>query len=236
MLEKVLCYFKLYEEMPMTIRLDEEINKLRKTLLEMGNDVEEAIGLAIKALRDYDTVLAKQVIKNDAIINRLEVTVDKNCLNIFALKQPIAIDLRFVASSLKINTDLERMGDLAARIAEDVLTLIKEQDFPHLEELYKMSDEVQAMVRIAMEAFMQKNVDVANNVIQQDEKVDAIYDSIIKKIGPYVHENSGRFETGLAIINIAKCLERIGDHATNICEDTIYLAEGEIVKHKNSMA
>jgi len=219
----------------MKIRLDEEINKLRKTLLEMGNCVVEAVGLSIKALKEKDKVLAKQVIQNDVSINRLEVTVDKRCLKIFALKQPIAIDLRFVASTLKVNNDLERMGDLAVKIAEDVLELVNVSDLPSFDDLYKMCELTQEMLKLTMEAFMQKNVEVAERVIKQDEDVDKIYNEFIKQIGPFVHKDPERFEIGLAIINIAKCLERIGDHATNIAEDAIYLAEGEIVKHKSNV-
>jgi phosphate transport system protein len=219
----------------MKIHLDEELNKLRKTLLEMGNAVEDAVGNAIKALKEKDKVLAKQVMKNDVVINRLEVAVDKICLKIFALKQPIAIDLRFVASSLKINNDLERMGDLSTRIAEDVIELVKEGNILYLDELFRMTELIQQMVKLCMEGFMQKNVMVATKVIEQDKEVDNFYNQVVKKIGPFVHEDSERFEVGLAIINIAKCLERIGDHAKNICEDTIYLAQGEIVKHKESL-
>ncbi|HEO65277.1 MAG TPA: phosphate signaling complex protein PhoU [Spirochaetes bacterium] len=218
----------------MKIRLDEEINRLRKTLLEMGNGVEEAIGQAVRALKDRDVVLAKQVIRNDLLINRLEVEVDKICLKIFALKQPIAIDLRFVASSLKVNNDLERMGDFASRIAEDVISLASEPDLPVLDELYKLTELGQQMVKNCLEAFMQKNVELAQRVIKEDRQMDDYYETVIRKIGPYVHENSERFETGLAVINIGKCLERIGDHATNICEDAIYLTEGEIIKHQKT--
>lgn len=216
----------------MKIRLDEEINKLRKTLLEMGNAVEESIGLAVKSLKERDTILAKQVIKNDSLVNRLEVVVDKICLKIFALKQPIAIDLRFVASSLKVNNDLERMGDFASRIANEIIVLSNETDTPEVDELYQMTDIVQEMVKLCLEAFMQGNVEIAKQVIRKDSDVDSLNQNLIKKIGPYVHEDSERFETGLAFINIGKSLERIGDHAKNICEDAIYLAEGEIVKHQ----
>lgn len=217
----------------MKIRLDEEINRLRKTLLEMGNAVDEAVGQAIRALKDKDSVLAKQVVDNDIKINLLEVKIDKICLKIFALKQPIAIDLRFVASSLKVNNDLERMGDLAERIAEEVIELVHEIETPSLDELYKLTEITQQMVKQSMEAFMQRNVKVAERVIKQDNEADKLYGAVIKKIAPYVHEDSERFEMGLSFINIAKCLERIGDHATNICEDAIYLAEGRIVKHQH---
>ncbi len=218
----------------MKIRLDEELNKLRKTLLEMGNAVEEAIGLSIKAFVDHDIVMAKQVIRNDSFINRLEILVDQICLKIFALKQPIAFDLRFVASSLKVNNDLERIGDFASRIAEDVIILVAENKSMKLDELFKMAEITRQMLRLSLEAFMEKNVELANQVILQDNEIDKLNDQVIKKIGPYVHENSERFETGLAYINISKCLERIGDHAKNICEDAIYLAQGEIVKHRTS--
>ncbi|MDH5680235.1 MAG: phosphate signaling complex protein PhoU [Spirochaetota bacterium] len=216
----------------MKIRLDEEINKLKKTLLEMGNAVEESIGLVIKSLKERDTVLAKKVIRDDSLVNRLEVLVDKTCLKIFALKQPIAVDLRFVASSLKVNNDLERIGDFASRIAEEIIGLSNETDTPEADELYQMAEITQEMVKLCLEAFMQGNVDIAKQVIQKDSEVDKLYENLIKTIGPYVHEDSERFEIGLAFINIGKSLERIGDHAKNICEDAIYLAEGEIVKHR----
>lgn len=218
----------------MEIRLDAEIANLRKTLLEMGNAVETSVVEAIKALKDLNQLLATKVIENDNYINRLEVTIDQICLKIFALKQPFAIDLRFVASSLKVNNDLERMGDLAVKIAEDVIELVKMQDTPYIEELYSLTEKTQLMVKLSMEAYMQKNVTVAQKVIWQDKAVDKLYASVIKKVGPYVHEDSERFEMGLKLINISKCLERIGDHATNICEDAIYLAEGEIIKHQHS--
>ncbi|GMT49298.1 MAG: phosphate transport system regulatory protein PhoU [bacterium] len=216
----------------MIIQLDEEINQLRKTLLEMGNSVEEAIEDAVKALKERDDTLAKQVIKNDLFINRLEVKIDKICLRIFALKQPIAIDLRFVASGLKINNDLERMGDFAARIANNALGLSRIDDPPYLDEIYTMKNLVQQMLKLSLEAFIQKNVEMAKKMIEQDKEVDKHYEKVIEAIGPYVNEDSERFETGLMIIDTAKCLERIGDHAKNICEDAIYLAKGEIVKHQ----
>ncbi len=217
----------------MIIQLDEEINLLRKTLLEMGNSVEEAIEEATKALKDRDYTLAKQVIKNDLFINRLEVKIDKICLRIFALKQPIAIDLRFVASGLKINNELERMGDFASRIAHNALGLSRIDDPPYLDEIYTMKNLVQQMLKLSLDAFIQRNVELAQKMIEQDKEVDKHYEKVIGAIGPYVHEDSERFETGLMIIDIAKCLERIGDHAKNICEDAIYLAKGEIVKHQS---
>lgn len=216
----------------MTIRLDEEINKLRKTILEMGNSVEDQINDAVKALKEKDTVLAKQVIRNDAMVNRLEVMIDKICLKIFALKQPIAYDLRFVASCLKVNNDLERMGDFATRIAEEAINLSHEIEVPDLLELYKLFEIGQQMVKLSLESFMHRNVEIAKEVINQDNLMDSHYEELIQKIGPLVHDDSERFEMGLALINIAKCLERIGDHATNISEQAIYLEDGEIIKHQ----
>lgn len=218
----------------MKIRLDEEINKLRKCLLEMGNAVEDQLGLSIKALKERDAVLAKQVIRNDAFVNRLEVKIDKICLKIFALKQPIAIDLRFVASSLKVNNDLERMGDFACRIAEDVISLTTEHNFIELEEIFKLTELSKEMVKKSLESFMQRDIELAQKIMEQDAEVDANYEAVIKRIGPYVHEDSERFETGLAYIDIAKSIERIGDHSVNICENAIYLSKGEIVKHRSS--
>ncbi len=218
----------------MKIVMDEELNKLKKTLLEMGNHVEEAISGAIKALKERDTVLAKQIIKNDVTINRFEVKIEKICLKIFALKQPMAFDLRFVASGLEINNDIERIGDLAVKIAESVIEINGEEDLPDFSNLFKMAELVQLMLKHSLEAFMEKNTVVAKEVILKDKETDNYHSSIIEQVSSYVHEDSERFENGLSIINISKCLERIGDHCKNICEDTIYLVDGEIVKHKLS--
>lgn len=219
----------------MKIRLDEEIARLKRTLEEMNQKVIQAISHSIEALRESNSVLAKQVIQNDVYINRLEVEVDKISLKIFALKQPIAFDLRFVVSCLKVNNDLERAGDFASRIAEDTLTILGRTLPCKLDGLYQLASHAERNLKDSMDSFIHGDVDLARKMIEADELVDEEYKKVIDEIADCVHDNSEQFEMGLSLINMSKSLERIGDHATNIAEQSIYLQEGKIVKHPQSM-
>ncbi|WP_028313193.1 phosphate signaling complex protein PhoU [Desulfatibacillum aliphaticivorans] len=209
-----------------------ELDNIKKLILSLGAMVEERVRQATKALTSRDLDLAKKVIKSDYEIDEAEVEVEEECLKIIALHQPVAVDLRFLACVLKINNDLERIGDQAVNIAQRVITIMKAPPMDLGFEFGPMSQKTQAMLKNSLDALVAFDVDLAYQVCLDDDEVDdakrQIYD-IIKKALQEHPENAG------VLINIllaSRHLERIADHSTNIAEEVIYLIEGEIHRHK----
>ena len=223
---------KMREHMSkVSIHLDEQLSDLRKVLLNMGDSVERSVQESVKSFKKDDIQLANYVIQQDEHIDRFEVEIDEMCLKIIALKQPIAIDLRFVASSLKINNDLERIGDFASGIARQVLHLKgKRLKQPVGQEglLYELG---RTMLRESLRSFIELDMDLAREVIAKDEELDQVYSNLVKEVAQRVSKDIQNFNAGFGLMEIAKSFERIGDHTTNIAEQTIYLGEGEIIKH-----
>jgi len=211
--------------------LDQELARLKEDLIRMAALAETAIGLAIKSLVSRDAELAKQVIASDEAINALEVEVDDLCLRIMALYQPEAKDLRFLAMALKINNDLERMGDQAVNIADRTLELLKEPLLKPLIDIPRMAAIVQTMMKDSLDAFVRQDVELARSVCRRDDEVDRYDDQLFRELLTYMMEDPKAIPRAVNLILISRHLERIADHATNIAEDVVYLVQGRSIKH-----
>jgi phosphate transport system protein len=208
-----------------------EVERLKKQILRLSAQVEESVILAVKALRERDEDLARQVEAGDAEIDAAEVEVEEEALKILALHQPVAMDLRFLATVLKINNDLERIGDLAANIAKRARRMCRYDARPIPEEMHRMAGHARDMVRDSLNAFVNMDDDLAAQVCEHDE----IVDDLCKKMFDFVEEqtraNPDHTRYYLNLLTASRNLERIGDHATNIAEDVSYLVKGVIVRH-----
>ena len=180
--------------------------------------------------------LANQVIHGDPTIDGEEVEIEEECLKILALHQPVANDLRFVAACLKINSDLERIGDLAVNVGERAASLKRTSPFAVPQSLRPMMETTARMLRECLDSFVKQSVTLARKVMAEDEKVDAFNRTNIAEMVELMKSSSDKVEDALLFLSASKSLERIADHATNIAEDVIYMVEGEIVRHKASMA
>ncbi len=211
--------------------IDLELNRLKDELVRMAGLAEAAIGLAIKALVSRDAEAARQVIASDDAINTLEMEIDELCLRTMALYQPEARDLRLLAMALKINNDLERMGDQAVNIAERTLELLKEPLLKPLIDIPRMAEIAQRMVKESLDAFVHQDPMRARAVCRQDDEVDQFDDQIFRELLTYMMEDPRVITRSVNLILVSRHLERIADHATNIAEDVIYLVEGKNIKH-----
>jgi len=211
--------------------MERDLERLQRSILRMAGAVEEAIYQATQALQDRDPARARQVIDGDSEIDRLENEVHDECLKILALHQPVAVDLRRVSSVLLISTDLERMGDLAVGIAERALSLAHPLYPTVPSRLVPMTMRVTQMVRRSLDAFVNLNPAAARAVIRLDDAVDEDNSAIIAELIAEMKAKPDRVESGMSLFSAVRHLERIADHATNIAEDVIYLAEGEVVRH-----
>ena len=210
-----------------------EIEKLKKKILSLSAQVEENVVLAVKALITRDPVLAKQVILSDKEIDRQEVEVEEEALKILALYQPVAMDLRFLTTVLKINNDLERIGDLAANIAKRARRLCKEPAVSIPAELDEAALKARDMVRNSLTAFVNLDADLANEVRDADDEVDDLCKEVFKFVIESGKQDPEHLSLYLNMLVASRNLERIGDHATNIAEDIVYLVDGVIVRHQS---
>jgi len=208
-----------------------EIDKLNQQLLELGTRVEEAVVAAIAAVEEQDVESARQVIQNDERIDRSEIEVEEECLKILALYQPVAIDLRFIVAVLKINGDLERIGDLAVNIAERAM-LLASKDAPSVDfDFHRMSQEALAMLKQSLDALVNMDANLAYRVLKSDDEIDSLNRQNYDKVMYAINSNAQHAKIMIHYLSISRFLERLADHATNIAEDVIYLATGEIVRH-----
>jgi phosphate transport system protein len=210
---------------------EEQLDILSEKILVMGGLVEEAIGKCVAALVDRDSDLARAVIAEDARVDRLELEIDQICTSILALQQPFARDLRFVTTAMKITTDLERIADLAVNICERALELNEEPQLKPLVDIPVMARKAQEMVRGALDAFVQRDPDSARAVIRMDDTLDARMEQVFRELLSYMMEDPKTITRALRLIFVAKSFERIGDQATNICEQVVYMTEGRVIKH-----
>lgn len=208
-----------------------EIEKLKKNILNLSARVEENVVLAVKALITSDEALAKQVILSDTDIDRQEVEVEEDALKILALHQPVAMDLRFLTSVLKINNDLERIGDLAANIAKRARKISKEPAVAIPAEMDEAALKARDMVHNSLTAFVNLDAELANKVRDADDEVDDLCKKVFKFVLRSGKNNPEHLSLYLHMLVASRNLERIGDHATNIAEDIIYLIDGVIVRH-----
>jgi phosphate transport system protein len=216
----------------MSKHLERDLDKLQRDVLAMGASVEEVIYKAIRALQDRDAKLAELVVEGDGSIDELENRIDEECLKILALHQPVATDLRRITAVLMINTDLERMADLAVDIAERAVVLAKPPKVAIPRELQRMADLTTVMVRDGLNAFVNLDARLARQVVRLDDEVDELNSAIIRELVGTMKRSPEFVEPGLSLFSAVRHLERIADHATNIAEDVVYLVEGEIVRHR----
>jgi phosphate transport system protein len=213
-----------------------ELQKLRDRLLLMGAKVEEIIKGSMQSLIERDSDLAKRMIQADRRINQLELAIDQTCLQILARRQPVASDLRFITIAMKLVTDLERIGDLAVNLSERVLELNEEPPLKPYVDLPRMAEEAQGMVHDALDAFVEGDAEKADEVIKRDATVDAYYTQIFRELLTYMMEDARNIFRATRLQSIAKYLERIGDHATNLSEMVIFMVRGKDVRHAGKLA
>lgn len=213
------------------LKYDRELGALREKLLLMGAKVEEALADAIRAFERKDYALAQQVIDADREINRMELAIDGDCLSLLARRQPVASDLRFLTTALKVVTDLERIGDLAVNIGERVIEFAADPPRLPWPAVTRMGQEVRGMLRDALDAFVATDVAKARWVIEQDRGVDSAYASVFHEVLMVMMEDRAAVHRGMAVQAVAKYLERAGDHATNLAEFVVFLARGTDIRH-----
>jgi phosphate transport system protein len=210
---------------------ESELQELKEAILFIGGTAEEMIASAMKALVDRDSDLGRKVIESDRAVDGAELDVDHLCLNLLALRQPAASDLRFIATALKMVTDLERIGDLAVNIAERALELNQEPPLKPYIDIPRMSTAVSGMLHLALDAFVNRNAELARAVLAADDEVDKLNVQIFRELLTYMIEEPKNVSRAMRITFIAKYLERIGDHATNIAQMVIFMSEGRDVRH-----
>jgi phosphate transport system protein len=210
---------------------DAELDELRTMLLAMGGKVEMMISGSVKALVDRDTLLAERIVAMDHEVNHLEVTIDEKCLELLALRQPTARDLRFITLALKIVTDLERIGDKCANIAKRSSELNNEPPLKPYIDIPRMAHWTEVMVKEALDAFVRSDADLAIKVCKDDSFVDEINDQIQRELLTFMIEDPNAITRSLKLNYVAKSLERIADHATNIAEMVIFMVKGKDIRH-----
>jgi phosphate transport system protein len=209
----------------------EELEGVKQTLLAMGGLVEDQIRRAMKALLERDDALAQEVIDRDRQVNTYDVEVDEQCVELLALHQPAAGDLRFITTAMKIVTDLERIGDQAVNIAQRVLELNREPQLKPYIDLPRMADRAQRMVKESLDAFVAGDTALARQVCGEDAEVDALKEQIFRELLTFMMEDPRTVSRAIRVILISRFMERVADHATNIAEMVIYLVEGKMVRH-----
>ena len=208
-----------------------ELEELNQKLLEMAGLVESAIHRSVRSLIEQDRELAQQVIRDEPVINRMEMEIDGIATRLLALRQPVARDLRFLTAALKINTDLERIGDLANHIAERSLSLMHHPLVRPMTDIPKMASLVQSMLLKVLEAFVKGDAELARSVLIADDEVDRLRDAVYAELVETMQRDPGIVPAAIDLIFVARNLERIGDHATNVAEDVVFLVQGVDVRH-----
>ena len=208
-----------------------ELDKIKKKILSLGALVEERVRMTSAAVDNRDAAIAQKIIDTDWEIDEMEVEVEEECLKILALHQPVAVDLRFIVTAIKINNDLERIGDQAVNIAERVLTIAKRPEMDFVFDYLPMAEKAEAMLKMSLDALVNMDVDLAFKVITLDDEVDAIKTLAYDRIKAAIKQHPDRVGYMINLLLISRHIERLADHATNIAEEVIYLIEGEIVRH-----
>jgi phosphate transport system protein len=212
--------------------LERELENLKRRILTLGAKVEERLRMAIKAIEKRDGNLANQVIKADHEIDEIEVDIEEECLKVLALHQPVAIDLRFIISVIKINNDLERIGDLAVNIAERAAFLATQRKLDILFDFPGMAEKSQSMVKRSLDALVNMDSRLAWEVFASDDEVDTMNRAMFIQVQNGIRKNTNRMECLIHLLSASRHLERVADHATNIAQDVVYMIEGEIVRHR----
>jgi phosphate transport system protein len=212
----------------------EELERLKARLLEMGGLAEEQVRLAVQGLVQRDRALIARVLTSDHPINSLHIEIDRRCFTLIALHQPMAVDLRSIVAAVKINTDLERVGDLAINIAEAALRYANHAPVKRLIDIPNMATIAQTMLRDALDAFVKRDTALAQQVLNADDELDALKTQIFRELLTYMLQDPTTIEPALDLILISRHLERIGDHATNIAEDVIFMVSARDVRHHSA--
>ena len=212
--------------------VDQELKGLKEDILKMGALAEEAIYKSVEALKNRDKELAERVIADDSNIDKLELAVDEKCIDLIARYQPVAGDLRFIATGMKINAELERIADIAVDIAQRTLALVDKPLLKPLVDIPRLTAIAQNMVKMAIDAFVNGDIELAKKVLMSDPQADELRNVIQEElIEDYMLKDCGSAPRAVQLLLIARFLERICDHTTNIAEDVIYMVQAEVVKH-----
>jgi phosphate transport system protein len=209
----------------------EELEFLKQTLLAMGGLVEDQIRRVMHALVERDDALAQEVIDRDRQVNTYDVEVDEKCVELLALHQPTASDLRFITTAMKIVTDLERIGDQAVNIAQRAIELNQEPQLKPYIDLPRMAEKAEQMVKESLDAFVNRDAALARRVCADDDQVDALKEQVFRELLTFMMEDPRTIPRAIRLILISRFLERVADHATNIAEMVVYLVEGKMVRH-----
>jgi phosphate transport system protein len=213
--------------------IDEELDILKSRLMAMGALAEQRLCAAVDALVAGDRDMLKYVIAGDQVINDLQMEIDDRCFRLLALQHPVAVDLRFIVTATKVTVDLERIGDQAVNIAESADRYLDHRPIKPLIDLPRMSSVAQGMLVTALEAFLGQNSALAGSVLAMDDRLDELKNQVFRELLTYILGDRKKIEPGIDLILISRHLERIGDHATNIAEDAIFLADARDVRHGN---
>ncbi|MBZ5638671.1 MAG: phosphate signaling complex protein PhoU [Acidobacteriia bacterium] len=214
-----------------TRSLAEQLDLLSGKILLLGGLVEQAIGRSVDALVERDSNLAREVVAEDAEVDRVELEIDRLSMEILALKQPLARDLRFITTAMKITTDLERIGDLAVNVSERALELNEEPQLKPFVDIPLMARRAEEMVHGALDAFVRRDAATARAVIALDDDLDRRMEQIFRELLSFMVEDPRAITRALRLTFVAKYFERIGDQATNVCEQVVYMCEGRVIKH-----
>jgi phosphate transport system protein len=215
----------------MTKHFRKELENIKKRILTLGALVEDRVRLAAQAVDQINAEIAQRIIKADYEVDEMEVEIEEECLKVLALHQPVAVDLRFIISVIKINNELERIGDQAVNIAQRVEIIAKRSKPPFSFDYSVMAEKVQRMLKMSLDALVNLDVDIAYKVITMDDEVDRIKNDAYDKIKQAIKDLPERVGYYINLLLISRHLERLADHATNIAEEVIYLVEGEIYRH-----
>ena len=214
---------------------EDELQHLQQLLLRMGGIVEQQIARAIESLVERDAEVAQDVIIHDREVNQLDILIDEECLKVIALHQPAAGDLRFVTTALKVNTDLERIGDMAVNISQRALELNEEPMLKPYIDIPRMAKEAQQMVHTSLDAFVRRDTELAREVIESDDIVDSLAHQVYRELLSYMAEDPKTISRATRILLVSKHLERIADHATNIAEMVVFMVDGKMIRHAASL-
>ena len=209
----------------------QEFEALKTQLLQMGGRAESIIGKAIEALKRRDPALAKIVIEDDRAIDRLEIEIEERCVELLALQQPLASDLRFITASMKISNDLERVGDHGVNIAGSAIKLSAEPELKPLVDIPRMATLAAGMLREALDTFVRRDADRARQLVKRDDEVDALNRQLFRELISYMIEDPRSITRAMELVLVARNLERVADLATNIAEEVVFIAEARIIKH-----
>jgi phosphate transport system protein len=215
----------------METHFQQELQKLKEALLKMAALVEEAISTAVQSLVKRDSDLAKKTFEGEDQINRMEIDIEDTCLKLLALRQPMAADLRFITSAMKIITDLERMGDQAVNIAERAISLNQEPQLKPYIDIPRIAEIAQSMVKDVLDAFVNNDSKLARSVCERDDMVDGLNDQVFRELLTFMMSDPKTITRAVHLMIVCRCLERIADHATNIAEDVIFLVDARVIKH-----